>query len=88
MSKLWYFMICLFPQNAFQFAIMKYWFPENKTFSQADAIVTQFVNVGLYLALYFWLDQVLPNEYGIRKPLLYFLDKKKRPSASSQSELR
>jgi len=27
----------------------------------------------LYLILYFYLDQVLPNEYGIKKHPLFFL---------------
>lgn len=34
------------------------------------------VDVFVYLILYFYLDEVLPNEYGISKSPLFFVGKK------------
>ena len=39
----------------------------------AGAMIMIFIDIILYGLLAYWLDQVLPTEYGTKRPLLFFI---------------
>ena len=73
---------CLFPQPALSLAILSpFWQLDGQqssggfihAFSATDATMMLAIDVVLYLVLYLYLDQVVPNEYGLRKHPLFFV---------------
>lgn len=51
-------------------------FPTDIEFSAGSAIIEMAVMVIFYIVLYFYLDQVMPNEYGISKHPFFCLKRK------------
>lgn len=72
---------------------------QNGNYSFADMYAWLILDFFLYLLIALYLDNVLPNEYGVRRPLYYFLmpsywrgtsrptDKKVKKSALKEEEL-
>lgn len=46
--------------------------------SMPFAWISLFLNIPLYVALYAYFDQIIPNTYGIKKPCCFCLKRKKR----------
>ena len=51
--------------------------------STSGAVISLLLNLPLYYFLYEYLDQVIPDTYGISKPFCFCLKRKNRPEAPS-----
>lgn len=74
-----YLAVCLMPQPALSFAIMSkssILSQINQTIDPDYAIWMLVADIFIYFLLYLYLDQIMPNEYGISKHPLFIL----RPS--------
>lgn len=55
-------------------------------FTPNDAIVLLIIDTFFYIVLYFYLDEIIPNEYGVSKHPLFFIKdlfKSKRSRSNS-----
>ena len=81
-GKLW---ASLFPATAFTFAAdiiadyeyaqqgIQAWNVQTGTYSYNTALGMLFVDTILYLVLGWYLDQVIPRQYGVARPFYFFL---------------
>ena len=70
---------------------MALWPPLAPAWTVNDAIIQMFIMNFVYILLYFYLEEVIPNEYGVAKSPLFFLDifkkKRKLPNRASRSSI-
>lgn len=84
-GSFYYYLVCLFPQSALSLCL----FLDPKKETDASTLIwvkaIMFFDFFLYLVAFLYLDQVMKDENGIRKPYLFFLDslRQKKKSASS-----
>ncbi|CAK55643.1 unnamed protein product (macronuclear) [Paramecium tetraurelia] len=79
-SSLFYYCMSIFPQSSISFIYMgalKRGFFNSQAISSAYPLSNAALQLGiesvLYFILFFYLDQVFPNEYGVSKHPLFFL---------------
>jgi len=84
-----YYIVCLFPQSALTLGVRNGSGMYVEGFSFHRIISMVLFDFFLYLILYLYLDQVVKDENGVRKPLLFFLDalKTNKESAASSNEV-
>ena len=90
-GSIYYYMVCLFPQSALSLSL----FLDPKKQTDLETLtwvkLIMFFDFFLYFVLFLYLDQVMKDENGIRKPYLFFLDslrsnKKKDVSSKTPEE--
>jgi len=69
----WYYLSVVFPQNTLAFAVGKDQTENSFNFSTSAMYAYILFDGTIYFLLYMYFDQVLPNEYGIKKPWLFFI---------------
>ena len=47
--------------------------PVRDFFTPTDAVILLIIDTVLYIVLYFYLDQIIPNEYGVAKSPFFFI---------------
>jgi len=71
-----YYIVCLFPQSALTLAVKSGSRRNGMTTGLSLSTIMYMIvfDFFLYLILYMYLDQVVKDENGVRKPLLFFFD--------------
>lgn len=81
-SQGYYWLLGLFPQCAIAFSYIasmnsqsNFYLspPVQSFFTTSDAIILLLLDVVIYIILYFYLDEVVSNEYGVSKHPLFFI---------------